>query len=29
MMVSHEDWHRDYFERVIQIRDGTLVSTGS
>lgn len=29
VMVSHEDWHRDYFRRVIQLRDGKLVSTGS
>jgi putative ABC transport system ATP-binding protein len=29
VMVSHEDWHRDYFGRVIQLRDGKLVSTGS
>ena len=25
LMVSHEDWHRDYFGRVIQLRDGKIV----
>jgi putative ABC transport system ATP-binding protein len=25
VMVSHEDWHRDYFGRVIQLRDGRIV----
>jgi putative ABC transport system ATP-binding protein len=25
VMVSHEDWHRDYFGRVIQLRDGKIV----
>lgn len=29
VMVSHEDWHREYFRRVIQLRDGKLVSPGS
>lgn len=25
VMVSHEDWHREYFGRVIQLRDGKVV----
>jgi putative ABC transport system ATP-binding protein len=25
VMVSHEDWHREYFGRVIQLRDGKIV----
>ena len=25
VMVSHEDWHREYFERIIQLRDGKRV----
>lgn len=29
VMVSHEDWHRDYFRRVIQLRDGKLVTRSS
>jgi putative ABC transport system ATP-binding protein len=25
VMVSHEDWHREYFERIILLRDGRIV----
>jgi putative ABC transport system ATP-binding protein len=25
VMVSHEDWHQEYFRRVLQLRDGKLV----
>ncbi|MFY9801194.1 MAG: ABC transporter ATP-binding protein [Methanoregula sp.] len=28
VMVSHEDWHKDYFHRVIRLRDGKIVSDG-
>ena len=24
IMVSHEDWHREYFDRVIRLRDGKI-----
>ena len=24
VMVSHEPWHREYFDRIIQIRDGMI-----
>jgi putative ABC transport system ATP-binding protein len=26
VMVSHEDWHRKYFDRVISMRDGKIVT---
>jgi ABC-type antimicrobial peptide transport system, ATPase component len=26
VMVSHEDWHREYFDRVIHLKDGRLVN---
>lgn len=26
VMVSHEDWHREYFHRIVRLRDGTVVS---
>jgi len=26
IMVSHEDWHRDYFHRIVRLRDGKVVS---
>lgn len=29
LMVSHEDWHRKYFDRVIFMRDGKIVSEGN
>lgn len=28
VMVSHEDWHMEYFDRVIILRDGEIVSDG-
>jgi putative ABC transport system ATP-binding protein len=28
MMVSHEEWHRPYFDRIIRLRDGRMVDTG-
>ena len=28
VMVSHEDWHKDYFHRIIQLMDGRIVSDG-
>jgi len=28
VMVSHEDWHKDYFHRIIQLRDGRVASDG-
>jgi putative ABC transport system ATP-binding protein len=27
IMVSHEDWHKEYFHRIVRLRDGKLVST--
>jgi putative ABC transport system ATP-binding protein len=27
VMVSHEDWHKDYFHRIIQLKDGKIVET--
>ena len=27
VMVSHEDWHKDYFHRIIQLKDGKIVNT--
>ncbi|HXX55893.1 MAG TPA: ABC transporter ATP-binding protein [Methanoregula sp.] len=26
VMVSHEDWHKDYFHRIVRLKDGTVVS---
>ncbi|MGB9177597.1 MAG: ABC transporter ATP-binding protein [Methanoregula sp.] len=26
IMVSHEDWHKEYFHRIIRLRDGRVVS---
>ncbi len=26
VMVSHEDWHKDYFDRIITLHDGEVVS---
>lgn len=26
VMVSHEDWHKEYFERIIRLRDGKIVN---
>ncbi|HII99257.1 MAG TPA: ABC transporter ATP-binding protein [Methanoregula sp.] len=28
VMVSHEDWHKDYFHRIVRLRDGTVISDG-
>jgi len=27
VMVSHEDWHKAYFHRIIQLKDGKIVNT--
>jgi hypothetical protein len=27
-MVSHEDWHKDYFHRIVRLRDGNVASDG-
>ena len=29
VMVSHEDWHKDYFHRVIRLKDGKIISDGT
>jgi len=29
VMVSHEDWHKDYFHRIIQLKDGKVVAAQS
>ncbi|MDO9550505.1 MAG: ABC transporter ATP-binding protein [Methanoregula sp.] len=29
VMVSHEDWHKAYFHRIIRLRDGKVVSDGT
>lgn len=26
VMVSHEDWHKEYFHRIIRLRDGKIVN---
>ncbi|HVP25083.1 MAG TPA: ATP-binding cassette domain-containing protein, partial [Methanomicrobiales archaeon] len=26
VMVSHEEWHNEYFDRIIQLRDGKVVN---
>ena len=28
VMVSHEDWHKDYFHRIVRLRDGQIISDG-
>lgn len=28
VMVSHEDWHKEYFHRIIKLKDGKVVSDG-
>jgi len=28
VMVSHEDWHKEYFHRIIRLKDGRIVSDG-
>ncbi|MHB8164422.1 MAG: ABC transporter ATP-binding protein [Methanoregula sp.] len=29
VMVSHEDWHKAYFHRIIRLRDGKVISDGT
>jgi putative ABC transport system ATP-binding protein len=29
VMVSHEDWHKDYFHRIIRLRDGKVIGDGT
>lgn len=29
VMVSHEDWHKEYFHRIVRMRDGRIVSDGT
>jgi putative ABC transport system ATP-binding protein len=29
VMVSHEDWHKEYFHRIIRLRDGKVISDGT
>ena len=28
IMVSHEDWHKDYFHRIVRLKDGKVASDG-
>ena len=28
VMVSHEEWHKDYFHRIVQLRDGKVIKDG-
>jgi putative ABC transport system ATP-binding protein len=28
VMVSHEEWHKEYFDRIIRLRDGKIVNGG-
>ncbi len=28
VMVSHEDWHKEYFHRIVRLRDGKIISDG-
>ncbi len=28
VMVSHEDWHKDFFHRIVRLRDGQVISDG-
>jgi putative ABC transport system ATP-binding protein len=28
VMVSHEDWHKEYFHRIIHLQDGKVISDG-
>ncbi|MFA5267293.1 MAG: ABC transporter ATP-binding protein [Methanoregula sp.] len=28
IMVSHEDWHKEYFHRIVRLRDGKVASDG-
>lgn len=29
VMVSHEDWHKEYFDRIIRLQDGKVISDGT
>lgn len=29
IMVSHEDWHKEYFHRIIRLKDGKIISDGT
>jgi putative ABC transport system ATP-binding protein len=29
VMVSHEDWHKEYFHRIIRLKDGKIISDGT
>jgi len=29
VMVSHEDWHKEYFHRIIRLKDGRIASDGT
>jgi putative ABC transport system ATP-binding protein len=29
IMVSHEDWHKDYFHRIVRLKDGKVISDGT
>jgi putative ABC transport system ATP-binding protein len=29
IMVSHEDWHKEYFHRIVRLKDGKVVSDGT
>ena len=29
VMVSHEDWHKEYFHRIVRLQDGKVVSDGT
>jgi putative ABC transport system ATP-binding protein len=28
VMVSHEDWHKEYFHRIVRLRDGKVITDG-
>lgn len=28
VMVSHEDWHKDYFHRIVRLKDGKVIADG-
>jgi putative ABC transport system ATP-binding protein len=29
VMVSHEEWHQEYFHRIVKLRDGRIISDGT
>jgi putative ABC transport system ATP-binding protein len=29
IMVSHEDWHKEYFHRIVRLKDGKIISDGT